>query len=193
VPDRSWKLVDSRAVADYRIFQLKLDKYRLETSGVEHNFVVLESPDWVNVVPVTSTGEVVLVRQYRHGVRSVCLEIPGGMIDPGETAQEGALRELREETGYVPQRISVLGRVTPNPAILSNRCYSFLAEGCRLAAEPKPDPLERIDVVLYPLEEVTDMIRNEEISNSMVINAFAFMGLSPRTARWTGPEGFTEE
>jgi 8-oxo-dGTP pyrophosphatase MutT (NUDIX family) len=164
-------------MADYRIFQVRHDRYRLETSGAEQDFVVLEAPDWVNIVPITDRGEVVLVNQYRHGIRRATLEIPGGIIDPHESPEEAAVRELEEETGYVPERVERLGRVTPNPAILDNHCYSYLAQGCRLTAEPKLDPMERIDVVLQPIDEIANLIRREEISNSMVINAFAFLGL----------------
>jgi 8-oxo-dGTP pyrophosphatase MutT (NUDIX family) len=177
VPERSWNLLSTEYVVDLRIFRVRHDRYRLETSGAEQDFVVLEAPQWVNIVPVTARGEVVLVNQYRHGIRRATLEIPGGIIDPHESPEEAAVRELEEETGYVPQRVEFLGRVTPNPAILDNHCYSYLAEGCRLTAEPKPDPMERIEVVLRPIEDIPDLIRREEISNSMVINAFAFLGL----------------
>ena len=177
VPERSWSLLGTEDVADLRIFRVRHDRYRLETSGAEQDFVILEAPDWVNIVPVTDQGEVVLVNQYRHGIRRATLEIPGGVIDPHESPEAAAVRELEEETGYVPDRVELLGRVTPNPAILDNHCYSYLAEGCRLAAKPKPDPMERIDIVLRPIEDIADLIRLEEISNSMVINAFAFMGL----------------
>jgi 8-oxo-dGTP pyrophosphatase MutT (NUDIX family) len=174
-------LLGSEHVKDYRIFQIRHDRYRLETSGAEHDFVVLDSPDWVNVVPLTPEGQVVLINQYRHGIGRATLEIPGGIVDPQETPQQAAVRELAEETGYVPDRVRALGRVTPNPAILSNYCYTYLAEGCRPATEPELDPLERIEVLLRPPEEIPELIRREEISNSMVINAFAFMGLAPRT------------
>ena len=142
--------------------------------------MVLEAPDWVNIVPITERGEVVLVKQFRHGIRRATLEIPGGMVDPHESAKESAVRELEEETGYVPDRVELLGRVTPNPAILDNHCYSYLARGCRLKAEPKLDPMERIEVVVRPIDEIAELIRCDEISNSMVINAFAFMGLLQR-------------
>lgn len=177
MPERDWTLLGSQDVGDHRIFRIRHDRYRLETSGAEQDFVVLEAPDWVNIVPVTPDGQVVLVNQFRHGIGRTTLEVPGGIVDPGESAEEAAVRELREETGFVAERVKLLGRVTPNPAILQNHCYNFLADGCRRRSEPDLDALEQIEVVLHPIDRIEDLIRTEAISNSMVINAFAFMGI----------------
>ena len=184
MPDRSWQLLGSREVSDHRIFRIRHDRYRLEPAGGERDFVVLDSPDWVNVVPLTADGQVVLVRQYRHGIRRVTLEIPGGMVDANESPEAAALRELGEETGFVAERVRFLGRVSPNPAIQNNFCHSFLAEGCCRTTQPRPDPYERIEVVLRPLGQIAELIRREEIAHALVINAFAFLGI-PRVCRKT--------
>ena len=180
VPDRSWKLLGSRPVSEHRIFRLRYDRYRVEPAGAERDFVVMETPDWVNVVPLTPDGQVVLVRQYRHGIRRSSLEAPGGMVDPGESPEQAAVRELQEETGYAPERIRLLGRVSPNPAIQDNWCYLYLAEGCRLAAAPQPEQFERIEVELHPLAEIPELVRSEKICHALVIDALGFLGLTPR-------------
>jgi len=177
VPDRSWVFLGSQDVSDHRIFRVRNDRYRFEPSGVERDFVILDAPDWVNVVPVTADGQVVLIRQYRHGIRAVTLEIPGGVVEPGEPPEAAAVRELREETGFAPERVRFLGRVHPNPAIQGNHCHLFLAEECRQVAEPQPDPLEQIEVLLRPLNEIPELIRREEISHGLTLNAFGFLGL----------------
>ena len=172
---KAWTLLSSREVSDHRIFRIREDVYRFEPSGGERDFVVIQSPDWVNVVPITDDGQVVLIRQYRHGIRAVCLEIPGGMIDHGESPEAGAVRELREETGYAAQRIQLLGRVRPNPAIQDNYQYCYLAEGCHKVGEPECDPFEHIEIALRPLAEIYGLIQREEICNALVINAFYFL------------------
>ena len=186
MPERSWTLLQSREVSDHRIFRIRHDLYRFEPTGAERDFVVLDSPHWVNVIPVTDDGQVVLIRQYRHGTRCVGLEIPGGIIDPHESPEAAAVRELHEETGFVAQRVRLLGRVHPNPAIQANYCYMYLAEGCRRVAEPHFDAFEQIEVLLHPLAQVPELIRREEINHGLVLNAFGFLALaSPPTSPCT--------
>lgn len=177
MPHRSWTLLGSREVSDERIFRLRHDLYRFEPSGAVRDFVVLESPSWVNVVPVTVDANVVLIRQYRHGVRAVTLEVPGGMVDADESPKAAAAREMREETGYVAERVRPLGRVLPNPAIQDNWCYLFAAEGCRPSGQATPDAFELIEVIERPMGDIPAMIQRGEIAHCMVLAAFAFMGL----------------
>ncbi len=180
--EKAWTLLSSREVSDHRIFRIRDDVYRFEPSGRERDFVVIQSPDWVNVIPLTDDGQVVLIRQYRHGIRSVSLEIPGGIIDHGEPPDSAAIRELREETGYTAERVRLLGRVRPNPAIQDNYQYCYLAEGCRKAGDPHWDPFEHIEIVPRPLADIPELIRSEEICNALVINAFYFLATLPRQA-----------
>jgi ADP-ribose pyrophosphatase len=175
MPRESWNLIGSRDISDHRIFRVRHDLYRFERTGAERDFVVLDCPDWVNIIPLTDDGQVVLIRQFRHGTRDVTLEVPGGVIEADETPERAAVRELVEETGYVPERVKTLGFVHPNPAIQGNRSYTFLAEGCRLTTEPRPDSFEFIEVLLCPLSEIPALIRSGEISHSLIVAAFALL------------------
>ncbi len=131
---------------------------------------------------LTVEGKAVLVRQFRHGTGETTLEIPGGAVDPSDRSPlAAAKRELREETGYVARRWSRLGVVDPNPAIQTNHCWTFLAEGARLAGDADPDPGEELEVVLVPVRGLASLARRGVIRHSLVIAAFFW--LLTRTTR----------
>jgi len=143
------------------------------------DFFVLEAPDWVNVIPLTPDRHVVLVEQYRHGIEGPTLEIPGGIIDPHDPSPiAAAVRELREETGYEADALLPLGVVHPNPAIQTNRCYTFLAHGARRVGDPEPDEGEDLSLMSVPLARVPDLIRQGKITHSLVVAAFLWFFLS---------------
>lgn len=169
---KPWPLVSSRSDRSYRIFDLRMDRSVSPRTGEEYDFVVLESSPWVNMIPLTDREEVVLVRQYRHGIRDVTLEIPGGLVDAADAPLAAAKRELMEETGYRGEEWVDLGYVHPNPAIQDNRCHTFLALGAKPAGEQSLDDKEDIEVVLKPLVEIPRLIRDGEITHSLVICAF---------------------
>ncbi|MBI5490357.1 MAG: NUDIX hydrolase [Deltaproteobacteria bacterium] len=134
--------------------------------------------DWTNVIPVTQDGRVILIRQFRAGARQVTLEIPGGLVEPGETPLEAAKRELREETGYSAADWTPLGSVQPNPAIQGNRCHTFLARGAVPTGGLALEPMEDIEVEPVPLAAVPGLIARSEIEHTLVISAFVRMWLA---------------
>ena len=168
----NWKKLATRLIGDYRVFRLREDQSLSPRTGRAYTFYVLESPDWVNVVALTPAGQVVLIRQYRHGTEEVTLEIPGGMVDAGESPATAAARELLEETGYEAEEIIPIGLVAPNPAILNNRCHTFLARNARPVRPPQFDGSEDIALELAPLETVPELVRSGRISHALVIAAF---------------------
>lgn len=180
---RPWPVSGSREGTDYRIFRSRFDTVTNPRTGGSMERIVLEAPDWVNVIALTEDGEVVTVEQHRFGTRSATIEVPGGMVDPGEEPMEAARRELLEETGFASDRWTSLGSVAPNPAFLTNRCHHFLAEGAVQRAEPSLDGGEDIVVRLVPLCELSDRIRSGEIDHALVLTAIqrvADLRIAPR-------------
>ena len=169
---RPWKVITSTRDASYRVFSIRTDRARSPRTGKEHDFFILESSSWVNVIPLTPEDEVIMVRQYRHGIQGVTLEIPGGLVEDSDSPEEAAGRELYEETGYRASEMIPLGSVHTNPAIQNNECYTFLARDVFLGGGQSQDEKEDIEVVARPLSEIPNLIRNGEITHSLVLAAF---------------------
>lgn len=125
------------------------------------------------MVAIDDAERMLLIRQYRFGTRTFTLEIPGGMVDPGEEPRVAAERELREETGYAAARITPLGLCEPNPAIFNNRCHFFLAEGCTRQQELLLDPGEDIEVLPTPVDEVFEKLHDGGITHALVMVALS--------------------
>jgi 8-oxo-dGTP pyrophosphatase MutT (NUDIX family) len=177
LPIEPWKTIHQTEPESFRIFTIRRETAVSPRSGVSHQFVVLYAPEWINVIPITPEGEVVFVRQYRQGTRSVTLEVPGGMAHAGESPEAAGERELLEETGYRGERALRIGQVHPNPAIQTNACYTVLVEGARRVAEPTPDPAEEIETELVPLDRVGALIREGAIAHALVVAAFHHLAL----------------
>jgi 8-oxo-dGTP pyrophosphatase MutT (NUDIX family) len=169
----NWKKLDSQQLADYRIFTVREDKRLSPRTGREHQFYVLEAQDWINVIPLTPEGKVVMIHQFRHGTAAITLEIPGGIVDEedGDPAV-AARRELLEETGYAAGDIIHIGSVDPNPAFLNNQCHTYLALDARRVQAPQFDGAEDIAVEEFDLAEVPGLIGNGRITHALVVAAF---------------------
>lgn len=172
-PDR-WKIVSSRELADCRVFKVREDLSERDSDAMRAPFYVVESPDWVNIAAVTTTREMILIEQFRHGAGSVILEVPGGMVDTGEDHREAAMRELREETGFTAGRMIAIGSSHPNPAIQNNSIHHFLALECERTEAVAFDEHESIRTRLVPLHEVEDLVHNGELTHSLAITALYY-------------------
>lgn len=169
---KPWKCIRSQIVKSFRVFSIRTDTTISPRTGKEHDFYIIESRDWINIIPLTDDDQVVMIRQYRHGSKEVTLEIPGGLVDPGDTPKKAAARELLEETGYQATEWMKIGVVNPNPALFNNRCYTFLAQDLQRIKEPMLDQTEDIEVALVPLKNIPGFILNGKIDHAMVITAF---------------------
>lgn len=176
---RKWEKLESRVVSDHRIFKIREDRTTNPRTGSEHNMVVLQCPDWVNIIALTPERDVVFVEQFRQGSETVELEIPGGMMDPGETDPVAtALRELREETGYTGDNARVIGQCLANPAIMNNRVFTILVENCRCTHAVEWDAGEDLITRLIPAAEIPDLIKQGRINHSIIVAALHYFVLS---------------
>jgi len=179
-----WDTILSEIICRCRIFAVRRDSNRSSTTGQEHDFFVIETADWVNVVPLTADNRVVMVRQFRHGIRALTLEVPAGIIDPTDASPlVAAARELREETGYTASSLEPLGVVHPNPAIMNNRCHIFVAHDVALTGPPQWDGTEELEVATVPLAAIPDLIRSGGVSNALTVTAFQLLSLAGPTPR----------
>lgn len=168
----AWKRLSTEVDGERPGFRILRERFVSGRNGAQIDATIVESPYWVNVLPLTSHGDVVLIRQYRFGSMGETLEIPGGLIDPGELPIVAAGRELREETGYRAGELTSLGSVSPNPAFMRNRLHMFLAEGCVLEGAQEQDLTEDIAVELHPLASIDALIARGGMDHALAQIAF---------------------
>ncbi len=170
----TWDLVETNEVGSYNLFSVNINKSRSPRTGNVHEFQVLNSPDWVAVIALTRSNEVILVNQYRHGVSRLSLELPGGLVKPMQTPEQSAREELEEETGFLAPNFESLGWMYPLPAIFTNKFHVFFAEN----AEPKgtfnPDETEELETVMVPATQIRHYIKTGKINCGVMIAALAY-------------------
>ncbi len=169
-----WREDKIDRVLQTRVFEVQERRIREDTTQKKATVVRIDSSDWVNVVALTPERRLVLIEQFRFGIDEVTLEIPGGMVDPGESAGEAARRELREETGFESEDWTQIGFVHPNPAIQSNGTMTYLAEGARRTRRPTFDSNERCRLVTVPWEDALPLVDAGLITHALVVNALFF-------------------
>jgi len=178
---KPWKKVGSKPAGDFRIFTIRIDRAVSPRTEAEHDFFVIDCVNWVNVIAVTPDQRLVMIEQYRHGSNTVELEIPGGMIDPKDSSPEAAgLRELREETGYEGDPVRRIGQIFPNPAIMSNVCFTVLVENCRCVHAVQFDHGEDLVTRLVPIADLPGLVAGGKIQHSLVVVALYYFDLWQR-------------
>lgn len=197
----NWKVKGSKELMQAGLFRLRADELELPDGRVMPRYYVMEFPEWVNIIPVTRDGKIVLVEQYRHASGEYELEVPGGMANTPKSSNQSsasetafaldektmipnamvesamagdAVRELREETGYCPEKTEYLFSHSPNPAMQSNQMHTFIGWNCELLATPEPDPFEDLEVRLVSLEQLKHLVYSSKIRHSLMVASILF-------------------
>ena len=176
-----WKILKEEIIAEYPIFSIKKSLRQNPLSKEEIEFILVNGLDWVNVLAFTENEELVLVRQYRHGIEEYTLELPGGCVEKHEQdAKKAAMRELLEETGYFSDDVQYLGALRPNPAMYNMRNTFFIARDCKKVGNQNLDQGEDIDIVVKPYAEILSTVKSGEFTHGMCTAAIGLYELNKK-------------
>ncbi|KGX84897.1 NUDIX hydrolase [Pontibacillus litoralis] len=170
---RRWKTLQSDYIVKSPYGNIRKDACQLPNGNVIDAYYVKEYRDWVNTVVITPDLDIILVKQYRHGVQDFCYELPGGIVDDGESFEQAAMREALEETGYTSNESAIkLGTFAVNPAEQNNYIHSYLIQNAHLVTGQHLDENEELDVVRFSFQEMEHKIKRGEIKQLFTVNAF---------------------
>jgi ADP-ribose pyrophosphatase len=174
IKNMKWKVLESEYLHKKPWLTIRKDKCELPNGKIVPAFYVNEYPDWVNALCITEDGKVVMVKQYRHGIDSIEIELPGGVSEEGESPEEAVKRETLEETGYEFSKVKYLGKICANPSTTNNFMHMFLATGGKKVAEQKLDDTEDVEVELLSMEEVKQLVRDNKMAQSLHVNCIMY-------------------
>lgn len=167
----AWSVLFEKIIVDRRWLRVREQRVLLPNGHEIDEFHVIEGPDWASVLAITPAGEVPLVRQYRHGVGRLSLELPAGVIEPNEAPLASAERELREETGYAAREWLPLSTVSTEPARHTTRAHFFVALGAELVGPARPEQSEVIEVELHRADTLLKLVESGEVLHGVHVGA----------------------
>jgi ADP-ribose pyrophosphatase len=162
-----WKILESEYLFKVPWLTIRKEKCELPNGTIMPAYYILEYPSWVSAFALTKDHQVVMVKQYRHGLGVISTELPGGVVDAGESIETAVARELKEETGYEFESFEFIGKLCANPATSNNYMHMFIARGGEKTSGQMLDATEDVEVVLYTIEEVKQMLRENRIVQAL--------------------------
>lgn len=166
--NRAWEVIHSEYIIDRPWLHARRDHVKLPTGAEHDEYYILEYPEWINVIAITTDGMMVMERQYRHGLRRADIEICAGVAEPGEDPLDAAKRELLEETGYAGGTWREFMTIAPNPTNMTNYSHTFIAEGVTRCSGQHLDRTEDIEVLLMSPDEVFACLRDGAIIQALM-------------------------
>lgn len=167
----SWREIDREFIEDYKIFQTF--KVRRESfHGKKGDFYEVHCSDWVTVIPRDAEGSILMVKQFRMGSGALSLEFPAGVVEKGEAPLNAAKRELKEETGVEANKWTLLGKVNPNPAFMTNRSWTFLAEDLSEAGETNWDEHESMESLWMEEDSISRALGRGDMDSAIMVQAW---------------------
>ncbi len=173
--DLKWKTISSEYIFNEQWFKVRKEVCETPEGKIVDSYYVYDFPTWVGVLPVTEDGKIIMIRQYRHALGEVCIEVPGGCVDETDKDLEAAAaREVLEETGYSFASYEFLGKISPNPSTNSNLLHMFLAKGGKKVAEQQLDNNEEIEVLLLSMDELKQLLKENKILQAMHVSCIFY-------------------
>ncbi len=170
-----WKKLSEKKLNDYGFCQTLQRTFQHPNKKVSGNFIVLNCCDSVQMIAETEDKKIILVNQFRFGSEELSLELPAGRLEKNESPIEGAIRELREETGYAGNNPQILAILYTNPAIIKNKIYVVKIENCKKLYTPSFDQFEAIETQIVDKIQIEQLISDKKITNCITISAFKFL------------------
>ncbi len=169
------KKIKSEIILKTVVGDISKTRYKTARTNIEHDYITFDFPNWVVIVATTADNKFVTIKQFRHGSKKIEIEFPGGCIDKTDSSPaEAAIRELREETGYIANSAKIIGKVCPNPALQGNYCYTVLLEDVVKSDMTELEDTEDIETFLSTKEELLSFIKDGSLQNGLVINCLQF-------------------
>jgi ADP-ribose pyrophosphatase len=166
-----------RQIYQGRVFTVQIESITLPKGG-QLEAEIIRHPGSVVIVPVTESGQIILVRQYRPAIGRWAWELPAGSLKPGENVEQAAVRECHEEIGLVPSRVEPLGSFFPTPGYCDEEMNFFRASGLRTPREDEsaqPDEDEDIEQKPFSVEEIRRMITAGEVIDLKTVAGLALI------------------
>jgi ADP-ribose pyrophosphatase len=169
-----WKTSKSEYIHKSPFGNIRKDECELPNGIVIGDYYVNEYSDWLNAVVITKDNQIVLVEQYRYAGEDFFLEVPAGKREGNETLEEGLIREVREETGFISLKKPILlGEFMVNPATQNNKVITYLILDAFKEYEQELDDTEEINIKMVDFEDMGNLIRKNQI-NTQLFTANAY-------------------